>query len=123
MREFSLLIPVAFTGGVSTLYLSLPYVQEATKKLQEVEAVAKLNKRVKEATDKTALVVTNIGADIGIIELPVQKSGPVNPSNLAYQNQLEDDMKNFLADIDGDRAEFVELQEVGTRGSESERLL
>jgi hypothetical protein len=93
-REYSLLVPVFFTGGVSVLYLSLPFIKEASKAL-------------KEATSLTNL------AEMGLV-LPgmvKKETGPVNYKREVYKKQLEEDMKGFMADIDLDSAQYIELQE------------
>ncbi|KAL2918111.1 hypothetical protein HK105_202525 [Polyrhizophydium stewartii] len=36
-REYSLLLPCFFTGGVATLYLSLPYIKDAAEQLKNVQ--------------------------------------------------------------------------------------
>jgi uncharacterized membrane protein YoaK (UPF0700 family) len=41
-REYSLLVPVFFTGGVSVLYLSLPFIKEASKRLKEATSLTNL---------------------------------------------------------------------------------
>ena len=113
-REFSLLIPVMFTGSVAFSYLSLPYVKEAAVK-------------IKEATSMNNLA--ELGHELGIpgIEAPIMKTGPVNESNKRYIRKLDDDMKNFMADIDGDQAvEIVELQGLTSsskNNDETQRLL
>ncbi|KAI8901826.1 hypothetical protein BC833DRAFT_576259 [Globomyces pollinis-pini] len=97
LREYSLLVPCFFTGGVGVLYLSLPFIKEATHKLKEATSMSNL---------------ANIGANLGIpgIEKPEKYRGPVNPALDGYKTKLDDDMKHFLADIGDDQAEVVEMQ-------------
>ena len=116
-REFSLLIPVMFTGSVAFTYLSLPYVKEAAVKIKEVASMNNL---------------TEIGHDLGIPGMEstiVMKTGPVNESNKGYIRKLDDDLRNFMADIGEDQAvEIVELQGMSSSGDrrntdETSRLL
>lgn len=116
-REFSLLIPVMFTGSVAFTYLSLPFVKEAAVKIKEVASMNNL---------------TEIGHDLGIPGMEsniVMKTGPVNESNKGYIRKLDDDLRNFMADIGEDQAvEIVELQEMSSSGDrrntdETSRLL
>ncbi|KAJ3000376.1 hypothetical protein HDV02_005736 [Globomyces sp. JEL0801] len=97
LREYSLLVPCFFTGGVGNdqftliyilgvLYLSLPFIKEATHKLKEATSI------------------------IPGIEKPEKYRGPVNPALDGYKTKLDDDMKHFLADIGDDQAEVVEMQ-------------
>jgi hypothetical protein len=95
VREYSLLVPVIFTGGVSVLYLSLPFIKEASKAL-------------KEATSLTNL------AELGLV-IPgmeqKEQTGPVNYKREFYQVQLEEQMRGFMADIECDNAHNIELDD------------
>ncbi|KAJ3371479.1 hypothetical protein HDU91_005193 [Kappamyces sp. JEL0680] len=93
MREYSLMIPVIFTGGVCLTYFSLPIVKEAAREAQEL-------------VYQVAEVIPGIDLQ------PVQQGGPVNHAVDAYKAKLDSDMKNFMADIDRDKAEVVELQDL-----------
>ncbi|KAJ3270450.1 hypothetical protein HDV01_007810 [Terramyces sp. JEL0728] len=89
-RECALFVPVIFTGGASFVYFSLPFVKEAAKKLQD---------------DVLPEIIPGL-------EKPFEKSGEVNHALNTYQSKLNTDMKNFLADIDTDKANVIELQPV-----------
>ncbi|KAI8909558.1 hypothetical protein EDD86DRAFT_190535 [Gorgonomyces haynaldii] len=79
LKTECLLIPVAFTGGVATLYLSLPWVKEAAKQIKIVEEL--------------------------IVPAPEQ-DGVVNPHIPEYSKKLDTDMHQFLADIESDQSKY-----------------
>lgn len=107
-----MLLPVILTGGSSFFYFTMPIFKEAQTKLQQA------NNQFQQ-----------IGNQLGIpgIELPIQKTGQFNHSQEGYKKQLDNDIKSFMADIDQDGAEIVELQDVIPAGSskftESDSLL
>ncbi|KAJ3318368.1 hypothetical protein HDV06_000548 [Boothiomyces sp. JEL0866] len=89
-RECALFVPVIFTGGASFVYFSLPFVKDAAKKLQD---------------DVLPEIIPGL-------EKPFEKTGEVNHALNTYQSKLNTDMKNFLADIETDKANVIELQTV-----------
>jgi hypothetical protein len=85
----------------------MPIIKEAQVKLKETD-------------------FQQIGNQLGIpgIDMPVQKTGQFNHGQESYKKKLDSDFKNFMADIDQDNAELVELQPVvqgnsGFRDSDS----
>lgn len=101
------------TGSVAITYLSLPFVKEAAK-------------QIKEATSLNNLA--EIGHELGIpgIDAPANTRGVVNNAIPGYVRKLDDEMKNFMADIGNDQAtEVVELNQIksSARVNEKSRLL
>ena len=85
LGEGSLLIPCFFTGGVAVLYLSLPWVKEAAKRAEELTYLISSQK---------------------------EQEGAVNPHLMDYQKQLQSDMRTFMADIEHDTAQVIELSSI-----------
>lgn len=61
--------------------------------------------------------LAEIGETLGIpgVTAPGQKGGVVNHGNEGYKKRLDDDMRMFMADIDTDNVEIVEMQDVRER--------
>ncbi|TPX66620.1 hypothetical protein SpCBS45565_g04324 [Spizellomyces sp. 'palustris'] len=93
LHEKSLLLPCFFTGGVACVYLSLPFVKEATVVLQETAA-------------QMGLVGAHPAVEVRIVGDPSKHDVF---AKLTGRN-VDLDIKNFLADIDDD-------EETGNAGS------